>query len=33
MRDVPSWVWEVDDDQGTPDIDPYDWYKDMEFEE
>lgn len=33
MRDVPRWVWAVDDDPGTPDIDPYDWYKDMEFEE
>lgn len=34
MRDVPRWVWEVEDDHpDTPEIDLYDWYKDLEFEE
>lgn len=34
MRDVPRWVWEVEDDHpDTPEIDLYDWYKDLELEE
>lgn len=34
MRDVPRWVFEVDDDdEDIPEIDLYDWYKDLEFEE
>ena len=34
MRDVPRWVFEVDDeDEDTPEIDLYDWCKDLEFEE
>lgn len=34
MRDVPRWVWEVEDDHpDTPEIDLYDWYKDLEIEE
>lgn len=34
MRDVPRWVFEVDDDdEDIPEIDLYDWFKDLEFEE
>lgn len=34
MRDVSRWVFEVDDeDEDTPEIDLYDWFKDLEFEE
>lgn len=34
MRDVPRWVWEVEDGHpDTPEIDLYDWYRDLEFEE
>lgn len=34
MRDVPRWVFEVDDDdEDLPEIDLYDWFKDLEFEE
>ncbi len=34
MRDVPRWVFEVDDDdEDIPEIDLYDWYKDLEIEE
>lgn len=32
MRDVPRWVFEVEDED-TPEIDLYDWFKDLEFEE
>ena len=32
MRDVPRWVFEVDDED-IPEIDLYDWFKDLEFEE
>lgn len=34
MRDVPRWVFEVDDDdEDLPEIDLYDWFKDLEYEE
>lgn len=32
MRDVPRWVFEVEDED-TPEIDLYDWFKDLEVEE
>lgn len=34
MRDVPRWVFEVDDDdEDLPEIDLYDWFKDLEYDE
>lgn len=34
MRDVPRWVFEVDDDdEDIPEIDLYDWFKDLEYDE
>lgn len=34
MRGVPRWVWEVEDDHpDTPEIDLYDWFKDLEYDE
>lgn len=32
MRDVPRWVFEVEDED-TPEIDLYDWFKDLEYDE
>ena len=32
MRDVPRWVFEVDDED-IPEIDLYDWFKDLEYDE
>lgn len=34
MCDVPRWVFEVDDDdEDIPEIDLYDWFKDLEYDE
>ena len=32
MCDVPRWVFEVDDED-LPEIDLYDWFKDLEYDE
>lgn len=35
-RDIPRWVWGVDDDDQETDcaeIDLYNWYRDLEYDE